>query len=159
MKKTHLVVGALILCSNLFAQPKGIDAYEKKFFTKKTLTRTWVKKRTDQVYFFAGEATSFGRLTLLKELKKILIEYDKCFEQPDADFSVGFEDVAYEDVTTIISYLYQGGKEFEYYFLVEDYAINLFLGDDINCISVSKLNKNELLADQKFLEELNQENH
>lgn len=156
MKTLFLFIGLQFISYLGLAQPKGIEAYQKKFSTKLLPTRTWVKKRTDQVYFFVGESTSFGRLALLKELKKVLIEYDKCFEQPDVDFSVGFDDVAYDDVTKFISYLYQGGKELEYFFLVGDYAITLFLGDVVNCISVSKLNEKELLANQQYLEELNQ---
>jgi hypothetical protein len=151
MKNTQLVVGALILCSNLFAQPKGIDAYEKKFFTNQLMPRTWVKKRTDQVYYFSVEPESFGRLALLKELKKVLNEYGKRFEEPDDDFSVGFEDVDKEDITKIISYLYQGGKQLDYFFLIGEYTLGVSMGDVVNCISIYKLNKKELLYFQNKL--------
>ena len=117
-----------------------------------------MKKRTDQVYFFSVEPESFGRLALLKELKKVLSEYGKCFEQPDANFSIGFEDVGYEDVTKIISYLYQGGKQLDYFFLVGEYTIGVSMGDVVNCISVNKLNKKDQIWFQKNLEEDKLEN-
>ncbi len=158
MKRSHLLVGAIILCSNLFAQPKGIEAYHKKFLTNQLAPRSWVKKRTAQAYYFAVEPETFARLAMLKELKKILIEYDKCFEQPDSDFSIGFDDVAHDDVTKIISKLYQGGNQLEYFFLVGEYTVSVSMGDVVNCISINKLNEKDLLSVQKNLEQYKLEN-
>lgn len=153
MKRSHLLVGALILCSNLFAQPKGVDMVKKELFTRKVHYYTLVKNRFKQKYFYITEATSFGRLALLKELKKVLSEYDKCFELPDLDYSVGFEEVNYGDVTKIISKLYQGGNQLEYFFLIGEYSISIMMGDVFNSISISKLNEKDQISVQNNIEQ------
>ena len=151
MKKTSLIIGALIVSVSSIAQPKGLDDYGKEIFTDRVNMTEWTKQIGAQKWYYIDEATAFGRLQTLKEVKKILIEYDKCIELPDYDVSVGFEDVLYQDISKIVSLVSIEGFVTEYFYVLGEYGLSILLNSSTCTMVVRKLTRKELKIHQEIL--------
>lgn len=155
MKKTSLIIGALIVSVSSIAQPKGLDDYGKEIFTNRVNMTEWTKQIGAQKWYYVDQATAFGRLQTLKEVKKILIEYDKCIELPDYDVSIGFEDVLYQDISKIVSLVSLEGFVTEYFYVLGEYGLSILLNSSTCTMVVRKLTRKELKIHQEILSDEN----
>jgi hypothetical protein len=155
MKKTSLIIGALIVSVSSIAQPKGLDDYGKELFTNRVNMSEWTKQIGAQKWYYIDEANALGRLQTLKEVKKILNEYDKCIELPDYDVSIGFEDVLYEDITKLVSMVSHEGFVTEYFYVLGEYGLSILLNSSSCTMVVRKLTRKERKIHQEILSDEN----
>jgi hypothetical protein len=155
MKKSSLIIGALIVSVSSFAQPKGLDDYGKELFTNRVNMSEWTKQIGAQKWYYIDEANALGRLQTLKEVKKILIEYDKCLESPDYDYSIGLDEVLYQDITKIVSLVSHEGFVTDYFYVVGEYGLNIVLNSSMSAITVYKLDRKAQKIHQENLSDEN----
>ena len=155
MKKTSLIIGALIVSVSSIAQPKGLDDYGKEIFTNRVNMSEWTKQIGAQKWYYVDQANSLGRLLTLKEVKKILIEYDKCLELPDYDYSIGLDEVQYQDITKIVSLVSHEGFVTNYLYVLGEYGLNFVLNSTTSAITVYKLDKTAQKIHQENLSDEN----